>query len=43
MKIELTYQTLKEQAQNLMRSGDVSAYIQTLLQLQELRKNFYTA
>ncbi len=41
MKIELTYLTLKEQAQNLMKSGDVTSYIQTLFQLQELRKNFY--
>lgn len=43
MKIELTYQALKEQAQSLMKSGDVSAYIKTLFQLEELRKNFHTA
>lgn len=43
MKIDLTYQNLKVQAQNLMTSGDVSAYIQTLFKLQEMRKNFPTA
>ena len=42
MKIDVSYQSLKEQAENLMKSGDVTAYIRTLLRLQELRKNFYT-
>lgn len=38
MTIEIAYQTLKTRANNQMKRGDLAGYFQTLIQLQQMRR-----
>lgn len=38
MNIEIAYQTLQTRAHNQMKRGDLTGYLQTLLQLQQMRR-----
>lgn len=38
MTIEIAYQTLQTRANNQMKRGDLTGYLQTLLQLQQMRR-----